>query len=239
MGVGETVVFLHSGYSRSILAFASQLLDFQKKYTCYFPDFRGHGRTKCESLEWSTPAIADDIVEFMDRMDIPKAHLVGYSLGASVGLYMAVNNSERVATLTTIGCSGFCDPTGVENFEPEWLIAKGKQDTINQMMERHMEAHRGNWEEHMKQAAQDWRQYPRLSEEQLSSITCPALFMTGEHDSFVGEEKIKYLSSLVAGSSYFVVPDGSHRPHMLREYPTLVNDKIFTFLETYPVTKEN
>jgi Predicted hydrolases or acyltransferases (alpha/beta hydrolase superfamily) len=230
MGIGDPVLFLHSSYSRGILAFASQMLDFQKKYTCYFPDFRGHGRTKCDSLEWSTPQIAVDIIEFMDKMNISKAHLIGYSLGANVGLYIAVNNPDRVATLTTIGTSGFCDPTGVEEFEPERLIENGEQDTINQMIERHMDAHRGNWQEHMRQSARDWRLYPQLSNEQLSSIKCPALFITGEHDQFVGEEKILHLNSLVKGSTYLVVSNGSHRPHTLRESPILVNDAILQFL---------
>ncbi|MDF2723918.1 MAG: alpha/beta hydrolase, partial [Paenibacillus sp.] len=138
---------------------------------------------------------------------------------------------ERVRTLATIGTSGFCDPTGVEQFEPEWLIEHGMRQTIDQMTERHEEAHRGDWAEFMRQSALDWRLYPQLTEEQLGSITCPALFMTGEHDPFVGEDKVKRLSSLVSGSSSFVVPGGSHRPHMAREYPVLVNDTILQFLE--------
>ncbi|UVI33274.1 alpha/beta fold hydrolase [Paenibacillus spongiae] len=232
MGTGDIVIFLHSGYSRGIIAFACQMLDFQRQYNCYLPDFRGHGRTRCESLEWSTPQIADDLIAFMDRMDIRRAHLIGYSLGANVGLYAAVNHPERVATLTTIGTGGFCDPTGVEEFEPEWIIAKGMQNTINSMLERHMEAHNGNWQEHMRQSAQDWRLYPQLTKEQLSSISCPSLFITGEHDPFAGEERVKQLTSLVHGSKYLVVPNGSHRPHMLRENPVLVNDTILQFLES-------
>ncbi|MCC2687196.1 MAG: alpha/beta hydrolase [Paenibacillaceae bacterium] len=97
MGFGDPVIFLHSGYSRGILAFASQMLDFQKKYTCYFPDFRGHGRTRCESLEWSTPQLAEDIIAFMDGMGIAKAHFIGYSLGGSVALYLAVKIPHRMA----------------------------------------------------------------------------------------------------------------------------------------------
>lgn len=233
MGLGAPVIFLHSGYSRGILAFASQMLDFQRKYTCYYPDFRGHGRTRCESLEWSTPQIASDIVAFMDQLRIPKAHLIGYSLGANVGLDIAVNHPERVATLTTIGTGGFCDPTGVEEFEPEWLIEHEKHEMINLIIERHEEAHRGNWQEHMRQSARDWRLYPQLTGEQLSSILCPALFITGEHDPFAGEERVKYLSALVQDSAYLVVPGGSHRPHMLRESPILVNDTILAFIETW------
>jgi pimeloyl-ACP methyl ester carboxylesterase len=71
-------------------------------------------------------------------MEISTAHLIGYSLGANVGLYAAVYNSDRVAKLTTIGSSGFCELTGVEEFEPEWL-----------------EAHKGDWQEHMRQSARD------------------------------------------------------------------------------------
>ncbi|OAB41914.1 alpha/beta hydrolase [Paenibacillus glacialis] len=130
-----------------------------------------------------------------------------------------------------MGTSGFCDPTGVEEFEPEWLLEKGLQDTINQMIERHEEAHKGNWQEHMRQSAQDWRLYPQLTKEQLSGITCPTLFITGEHDKFAGEERVKQLASLVKGSKYLVIPNGGHRPHMLRENPTLVNDTILQFLE--------
>jgi pimeloyl-ACP methyl ester carboxylesterase len=235
MGLGEAVIFLHSGYSRGILAFASQILDFQRTYTCYFPDFRGHGRTRCNSLEWSTPQLADDIVEFMDRLNISKAHLIGYSLGANVGLYIAVKNPDRVSTLTTIGTGGFCDPSGADEFEPEWLVQNGQQDIINQMIERHEEAHKGNWQEFLRQSAKDWRLYPQLSEDQLRSIRCPSLFISGEHDQFAGEERLKRLNSLVKGSRYLVVPGGSHRPHMLRESPVFVNDSILEFLASNPI----
>lgn len=231
MGTGDPVIFLHSGYSRGILAFASQLFDFQKVYTCYYPDFRGHGRTRCENLEWNTPQLAEDILEFMNLMNIPQAHFVGYSLGASVALYAAVNIPERVATITTIGHSGFSDPTGAEEFEPEWLIEHGKQDIIDQMIERHEDAHQGNWQEFMRQSAIDWQLYPQLTVEQISSIRCPALFIAGEHDGFANEGLLKRLTSLVKDSQYLVVPGGSHRPHMLRESPILVNDAILQFLK--------
>lgn len=113
----------------------------------------------------------------------------------------------------------------------EWLIDKGMQTTIDQMMERHSEAHKGNWQEFMKQSAEDWRLYPQLTTEQLGSIQCLCLFISGEHDPFVDEERVKYLSSLVKGSKYLVVSGGSHRPHMTRENPTLVNDSILQLLE--------
>ncbi len=236
MGVGEPVVFLHSGYSRGILAFASQILDFQKQFTCYFPDFRGHGRTKCESLAWNTSQIADDIVEFMNQLNIEKAHFIGYSLGANVGLYVAVNNPGRIATLTTIGTGGVCVSTGVEDYEVESLIQRGQQEFINQLIQRHQEAHRGNWQEHVRQSAIDWREYPKLTRGQLESINCPSFFITGEHDPFAGEERVVALSSIVRGSRYLIVRGSGHGPHVLRENPILANDSILHFLASNPIT---
>ncbi|QGQ98226.1 alpha/beta hydrolase [Paenibacillus psychroresistens] len=232
MGVGDPIIFLHSGYSRGILAFASQMLDFQRKFTCYFPDFRGHGRTKSQSLEWSTSQLAEDIIGYMDGMQISKAHFIGYSLGATVGLYCSINHPHRVATLTTIGTSGFADPSGADEFEPERLIETGNHEMINQMIERHQDAHQGNWQEFMRQSAKDWRLYPQLTEEQISRISCPSLFISGQHDPFVGEEKVKFLSTLVDRAQYLSVPGGSHRPHMLRESPVYVNDSILEFLNS-------
>jgi pimeloyl-ACP methyl ester carboxylesterase len=235
LGVGEPLLFLHSGYSRGILAFSCQMLDFQQNYTCYYPDFRGHGRTHCASLEWSTPQIAEDMLGFLDALQIQKAHLFGYSLGANVALYLAIQAPDRVATLTTIGCSGFADARGADEYEPEALVRSQQHATIAHMRTNHAEAHRGNWEEFMRQSARDWRLYPQLTSEQLSAIQAPALFISGEADSFVTEEQLKRLSGLVSGSQYWVVPGCSHRPHMLREKPEEVNDAVLSFLKQHRI----
>jgi len=231
MGVGDPVIFLHSGFSRGILAFASQILDFQRKYTCYFPDFRGHGRTRSSSLEWSTPQHAKDIIAFMDQVHIPKAHVIGYGMGGGVALYCAINHPQRIASLTSIGQSGFVASMGSEEFEPEWLLQNGRNDFIESMIERHTEAHRGNWQEFLRQKVKDWRTYPQLSNEQLSGINCPTLFIAGQYDEFATEDDLKRVTALIRNSRYVVVLGCSHRPHMSRENPVFVNDTILQFIE--------
>jgi len=236
LGVGDPIVFLHSAYSRGILAFGCQLLDFQRHYTCYFPDFRGHGRTRCESLEWSMPQIADDILAFMDALGIARAHFVGYSLGAGAALYCATRRPDRIATLTTIGVSASPTPAGADDYEPEALIAHGQQEIIDQMIARHAEAHRGNWQEFARQTTRDWRRYPALTAEQLAAIACPALFIAGEHDEFASEEQQRTLCAHVRGSRYLIVPGCDHRPHMLSGQPVFVNREILAFLREHPLT---
>ena len=60
-GKGETVLFLHSHFSRGLLAFSGQILPFSGHYRCFYPDFRGHGRSICEDLDWNSRMIADDM----------------------------------------------------------------------------------------------------------------------------------------------------------------------------------
>ncbi|WNQ12113.1 alpha/beta hydrolase [Paenibacillus aurantius] len=234
MGSGDPVIFLHSGYSRGILAFASQMLDFQREYMCYFPDFRGHGRTRSNSLEWSTPQHAEDVLSFMDHLGLSRVHLIGYGMGGGVALHLAVHHPERVASLTSIGQCGFVSSKGSEEYEPEWLEQNGRTDFIQSMMERHAEAHQGNWQEFLKQKIKDWRSYPRLSDDQLRGITCPALFIAGEHDDLTPEEDLKRATALIPNSGYVLVQGCGHRPHMIRDNPVFVNDTILNFLKTNP-----
>ncbi|GIP32077.1 hypothetical protein J2TS4_12870 [Paenibacillus sp. J2TS4] len=125
---------------------------------------------------WSTPQHADDIFAFMDQLQIPRAHLIGYGMG------------------------GF-------------------------------DAHQGNWQEFLRQKLKDWRTYPRLTDDQLRSISCPALFVAGEYDELTPEEDLKRVTNLIPDSHYVIVPGESHRPHMSRENPSFVNDTILDFLE--------
>ncbi|QHW29836.1 alpha/beta hydrolase [Paenibacillus rhizovicinus] len=230
LGIGSPVLFLHSGFSRGLLAFASQILDFQTSYACYYPDFRGHGRTRSDSLEWSTPQHAEDMIAFLDQLDIPNVHLIGYGMGGGVALYCALNHPERIASLTSIGQCGFVASAGSEEFEPERLLQTNNAAFIQSMEERHRDAHRGDWQTFLRTKLKDWRSYPQLTDDQLRAIRCPSLFIAGELDELAPEADMKRVTALIPDSRYVVVPGGSHRPHMNREQPVFVNDTILQFI---------
>lgn len=234
LGSGPPVVFLHSHYSRGVIAFESQVGAVAGNYSCYLPDLRGHGKTTSRSLTWSTPQIADDVIILLDRLGLVSAHFVGYSMGANVALTLAVGAPDRVATLTTIGTDGRCLADGSDDFEPDALLAAGEHEFIASMTERHMLAHGGDCDTFLRQTVADWRQHPQLTDAQIASITAPALFITGEHDPYSGAAGVQRLSALVAGSRTLVVPGGSHRPHMAHEEPGLVNDAILGHLGAHP-----
>jgi len=226
-GRGEAVLFLHSHFSRSLLAFSAQILPFGGKYRCLYPDFRGHGRTECDSLDWNSRMIADDMAAFLDALGIKRAHLIGYSCGAYVGCYMAAKYPEKVISLVTIGGGAYARPEGAEDFLPENLIADNDADFIEDMKCRHAQAHRGDWQSYLRATVADWQNHPSLSAEEWASIKCPAFFINGEHDPFGTCAEL--LEKVPHGIAH-EVKGGSHRPHFVGEQANEINAMILDFL---------
>jgi len=226
-GRGEAVLFLHSHFSRSLLAFSSQILPFGGKYRCLYPDFRGHGRTECDSLNWNSRMIANDMAAFLDALGIEKAHLIGYSCGAYVGCYMAAKYPEKVRGLVTIGGGAHARPEGAEDFLPEKLLANNSFDFIEDMKCRHSQAHRGDWQSYLRATVADWQTHPNLSELEWSAIKCPAFFINGEHDPF---GTCAELQEKVPHGKIYEVKDGSHHPHFVGEQANKINAMILDFL---------
>lgn len=226
-GKGEIVLFLHSHFSRGLLAFSGQILPFSGRYRCLFPDFRGHGRTMCRYLDWNSRIIADDMARFLDKLGISRAHLVGYSCGAYVGCYMAAKYPDKVKSLTTIGGAAYPRPDGAESFLPENLINSGDTGFIEDMNLRHLDAHRGDWQTYLRNTVSDWKNHPSLTDDEWKAIKCPALFINGENDSLGTCKELK--EKVHHGRTYEVAESG-HRPHFVGEKILEVNSVILDFL---------
>lgn len=228
-GKGAPVLFLHSHFSRGLLAFSGQILPFSGHYRCLYPDFRGHGRTVCGNLDWNSRRIADDMANFLDALGIKSAHLIGYSCGAYVGCYMAANDPDKVKSLITIGGGAYPRPEGAEDFLPENLLSGNDLDFIEDMKHRHFDAHRGDWQAYLRNTVADWQSHPSLTEEEWRSIQCPALFINGEHDPF---GTCAELLDKVPHAQVFEVKGGGHHPHFVGEQIDEVNARMLEFLTT-------
>lgn len=231
IGIGETILFLHSGYSRGIIAFSGQIQPFCNKYRLLLPDFRGHGRTTAENKDWDTAVIADDMAAFIRNMGLHQVHLIGYSLGGGVALHLASKYPELVKSMITIGCGGVPDGTGSEAYEPEELLRRNETDFIERIRVRNWEATGGDWRHHMEQSVRDWRMYPCLSEEDFEKLKMPIFFIAGELDAYATKERLLNLQRKVENSEVWIVPECGHRPHMPTEKVKEVNERIGSFLD--------
>lgn len=233
IGWGEPILFLHSGYSRGVLAFSGQIQPFYAAgYRCLYPDFRGHGRTRCKNLNWDSDLIAEDMISFLDSLEIEKVHLIGYSTGGGVAYYMASRYPERVKSVISIGNGGVIDSVGAEEFLPETLLEQGAIEFIENVKHLHVEATGGDWQEYLRQEVKDWKEHPYIKDEEWAQITMPMLLIAGEHDDFASEQRLEQIKEKCPQAEIFIVKNCGHRPHFPNEEVKLVNEKMLSFLKS-------
>ena len=61
-------------------------------------DLRNHGESP-HSLEMNYPCMANDVIKLMDNLAIPKATLLGHSMGGKIAMQIALNHPERINKL--------------------------------------------------------------------------------------------------------------------------------------------
>jgi pimeloyl-ACP methyl ester carboxylesterase len=80
--------------------YAFQVAEYAKHFSCISLDPRGAGETDKPEGEYSVELFADDVAAFMEATQIPRAHVMGLSLGAAVGMWLAAKYPSRVRSLS-------------------------------------------------------------------------------------------------------------------------------------------
>lgn len=132
---GDPVVFLHFS-GANLMMWQRVVPRFQDRYRVILVDLRGHGRSDAPDTGYHMGEMARDVVDVMGELGIERAHVVGSSLGAEVGLAMAADHPGRVTSLV---CDGALydegGPCGVwEGSEPEY------QEHVARMLEKMRDA---------------------------------------------------------------------------------------------------
>lgn len=100
-GEGEPVVMLHGAFM-SITAWDEWVNDLAKTRKVIAVELQGHGRTADIDREISFENLADDVAALLDHLKIPKADVVGYSLGGGVAMQTAIRHPEKVRKVVSL-----------------------------------------------------------------------------------------------------------------------------------------
>ena len=103
-GKGTPIILLH-GNGESSDYFRGQIDEFSGQYHVYALDTRGHGRTPRGDKPFTIRQFADDLLGFMDRHQIGKAHLLGFSDGGNTAMVFAIRHPDRVDRLILNGAN--------------------------------------------------------------------------------------------------------------------------------------
>ncbi|WP_282037791.1 alpha/beta fold hydrolase [Saccharicrinis aurantiacus] len=98
----DLIVFLHPAYSDH-RAFDQQIDFFSENYRIITIDLIGHGLSKTNETQDKLDASSRHIAEIIELEGYDSAHFVGVSLGSWIAQYFALNNPEKVKSLTALG----------------------------------------------------------------------------------------------------------------------------------------
>jgi pimeloyl-ACP methyl ester carboxylesterase len=217
------VVFLH-GLSDSWRSFAPVLGLLPEQRVLAFTQ-RGHRDVTQPRYGYAATDFADDLVAFLDAMGIPRAVLVGHSLGSTVVLRFALDYPERVAGLVLVGANAtWQDNPLVEDLwenvvshltdpvDPEFVRAFQHSDRIPAERLEMMIA------ESLQVPVRVWQEAGRAImaadiTDELPRVTAPTLVIWGAEDPICSEEQQERLCALIPQAELLVYPDAGHNLH--------------------------
>jgi 3-oxoadipate enol-lactonase len=113
-----TVLLLHAamGSARRYFGWVPHLARY---YRVVRLDLRGHGNSQVPPADQplQLDRLVADVVELLDHLEIPAAHIVGNSAGGYLGQQLAMTSAERVTSLSLFGST-----PGLKNSQaPSWI----------------------------------------------------------------------------------------------------------------------
>lgn len=137
-GSGDPLVILHGAYM-TIPSMGEIIPALAKTHKVYALEFQGHGRTNDIDRPITYPNLADDVAAFMDAIELEKADIFGYSMGAAAGLQLAIRHPEKVDQL--VAASVAYDVSGwqpaftafIPQMAPEMFVGTPMEDEYKKL----------------------------------------------------------------------------------------------------------
>lgn len=183
----KAVILLHgnSGEHDHLSVLVNQL--DSAGYLVYALDSRGQG-ANAPLEEYHYIDMANDLYEFIDKLDIDAPAIFGWSDGGNIALQMEVLHPSTAGTIITAGANLF--PEGVkadfwEEFKKE--LEKDSIPPLTKMMLLE----------------------PQMSASDMQSIQCPALIVAGEHD-LIDIQHTQLIANNIPQGELHIVPNEDH-----------------------------
>ncbi len=105
MGDGPPILLIH-GITSSSRTWKRVMPRLAETHTVIAPDLLGHGRSAKPQGDYSLGAYASGIRDLLVALEIPRATVVGHSLGGGVAMQFAYQFPERIGRMVLIDSGG-------------------------------------------------------------------------------------------------------------------------------------
>jgi 3-oxoadipate enol-lactonase len=224
-GQGEPLVLLHP-LALSGAAWGPFVDGLTDQFEVIAPDARGHGESGWAGDAFTAEDLADDIEALLDGLGIDSAHLLGMSMGGSVGIVFAGTRPDRVERLvladTTAWYGEHAPVVWAERADKAVAVPRPQQVPfqVDRWFTEPFRAHQPLEVQRVVDVfvrtdsrvhAQAARALGGLDgRELLPAITAPTLSLTGEQDYATPPEMGRYIADNVRDGTSLVLPDLRH-----------------------------
>ncbi|MGY1739640.1 MULTISPECIES: alpha/beta fold hydrolase [unclassified Blastococcus] len=235
-GEGDPLLLI-TGTSCSIPLWGELIPRLAEQYRVIAFDNRGLGGSERGEGEISVASLAEDASALLEALEIPRAHMLGWSLGSAIIQELALAHPDQVATAvlyaTWARCDGFqrsvltalrhpyatrdleCAlATSGMAFSPELL----DHPEFDAMLEPMLPAFPQD-EDQMQVTVEQWdADLAHDTLDRLGGITAPTLVIVGEQDLLTPPRQAKAVADAIPGARFELLtgPGSSHGLHIER-----------------------
>lgn len=213
-GAGDPVLLIH-GFASNLQVnwVGTQWVDALVKagYRVLAFDHRGHGQSDkiYDPARYTIGDMAADALALLDSLGIARADIVGYSMGARVGAFLAIEHRESVRSLVIGGMGGRLFEGAPKSEEIARALEAPSRDDVTDPYARTFRVFADATKGDLKALAAVIRS-PRLplTREKLGSISCPVLIVVGSEDNVAGDPEV--LAAAIPGARAVSIEGRDH-----------------------------
>jgi 3-oxoadipate enol-lactonase len=221
------IIFLH-GFPFSKSMWQTQL-DFLKSSNRVIAcDIRGFGNSKDEESVMSMDLFGDDLIQFMDRLNIDKAVVCGLSMGGYIALNVCKRYAERLEALILCDTQCIADSpegkakryklideialNGTENFTEGFIKNVFHKDSLTGKKEVVEELRKVIVSNSKHVITTGLKALAERSEtcSVLNKITVPTLIICGREDKVTTLAQSEFMNQNIEGSILRIIDDAGH-----------------------------
>jgi pimeloyl-ACP methyl ester carboxylesterase len=213
-GTGRPLVLLHGGLQTIELSFGAVLGQLAAGRQVIATELQGHGRTADIERGLEPGLLAGDVAALLDHLGVGQADVLGFSLGGTVAVQLALDHPDRVGRLIPVSVSYAGDGYHQEITDPARYATSTRMPTeedFRQMREAYLRVapDPGHFEEFWARVGQAANGFKGWTPGELGGITAPTLLVFGDHD-FVRLEHAVQVHALIPGAQLAVLPGATH-----------------------------
>jgi pimeloyl-ACP methyl ester carboxylesterase len=204
-GSGLPVVLLHGGLANSNY-WGNQVPALAQNYQVIVIDSRGHGRSTRSAAPFGYELMASDVLGVMDKLNLQKAAIVGWSDGAIIGLSLAMNHPDRVARLFAFAANS--DPSGVKDVDKSPVftefIARAEKEY------QALSPTPNGYKQFVEEISAMWAKQPNWTKADLARIKVHTWIVDGDHDEAIYRTNTELMADTIPNAGLLLQPEVSH-----------------------------